>query len=616
MMWSAMANPVTGVREPRVPAWGSTCSAIAVGQHLWSSTRGSWPRTDAGAVAHARALPRSAAPTPSRAHARLLLPAVLLLILPVLIKGITHGEFFGNHDEPVHAASGLFVADLLRDWPITHPVPYTARWFAQYPALGLLHWPPFFYVVEALFFLILGPTAVAARLAVLAFALFGLCFWFRLVSDLQDELTAAAATILLAFSPAVLLFEKSAMLELPALSLCIAATYYWLRALRSDCAPAGDLYRFAMLAALALLTKQQSIYLAVFCLLTLVAERRLSLLVSRSMIAALSMIILIAGPFYAAALALHLPTIAADVFQGTVRENPWTFYPRALPRQLGWPLLALSVVGFLISPLWTSVRRVRPWVLWIVACYATFSFFAQQDPRYILYWLPPWIFFAVGGVTSNAFPKRMKWVTIPVLLGVIGHHTWWAWHYQRPFVSGYEEAARRLMQNGSPGLVVFDGELHGNLVFYVRANDPRRQAVILRKALYVTRVVAEYGSKEFVRTRAEVERLLSDYGVRYVLVDNSQTRFASQNLLRDVLNDPPFRLVATIPIETNVRNWVGRKLLLYENPNPPPVKAKSLRLEMLTLPGDIEIPMQDLPSNGVSEAGRSGLLPRRTISPH
>jgi 4-amino-4-deoxy-L-arabinose transferase-like glycosyltransferase len=534
----------------------------------------------------------SAPPTP---RFRFLLPAVLLLILPVLINGITHGEFFANHDEPVHAVGGLFMADLLHDWPIAAPVQYAYRWYAQYPALGLLHWPPFFYVVEGLFFSVLGPTAVAARLAVIAFALVGLSYWFWLVADLQDELTAAAATILLAFSPAVLLFEKSAMLEVPALSLCIAATYYWLRALRSDGPPGGDLYRFAVLAALALLTKQHSIYLALFCLLTLVAERKLSLLGTRSMVAALVIVLLVAGPFYAAALALHPQTIAADVLQGTGEAEPWSYYLRALPRLLGWPLLLLSMAGMVTSPWWIGFRRIQPLLLWIVACYVTFSFLGQKDPRYILYWVPAFVFLAAGVLSSRAVPRQLRWVTIPALLVLIAYQTWWAWHYERPYVSGYEQAARLLMQSGAPGLVVFDGDLHGNVAFYVRANDPRRQAVILRKALYVTRVLEQYGSKELVQSRADVERMLSDYGVRYVLVDNSEPRFESQKLLREVLAAPPFYLVATIPIETNVASWKGRQLSLYENPNPPPMKATSLRLGMLTLPQDIEIPMEELP---------------------
>jgi hypothetical protein len=47
-------------------------------------------------------------------------------------------------DEAQHAVIDLFIADALRDLPIRHPVQYAYRYYAQYPALAILHWPPLF----------------------------------------------------------------------------------------------------------------------------------------------------------------------------------------------------------------------------------------------------------------------------------------------------------------------------------------------------------------------------------------------------------------------------------------------------------------------------------------
>jgi hypothetical protein len=59
-------------------------------------------------------------------------------------------------DEAQHAVIGLFVANALRDLPIRHPVHYAYRYYAQYPALAILGWPPLFYIFEGLSFLVLG----------------------------------------------------------------------------------------------------------------------------------------------------------------------------------------------------------------------------------------------------------------------------------------------------------------------------------------------------------------------------------------------------------------------------------------------------------------------------
>jgi Dolichyl-phosphate-mannose-protein mannosyltransferase len=530
----------------------------------------------------------------TRSRDRLIVIATLALVLPVLAKGITRGEFAPNTDQPVHATTGLFFADVLRDWPIAHPIHYAYRWYAHYPALGLIHWPPFFHLVEGSFFLVFGPSSAVARLAVLCFGLFGLYYWFWLALELQNELAAVSSTIVLAFTPAVLRSEQTVMLEIPSLSLCIAASYYWLRYLREPSERKSDLYRFALLAGLALLTKQHSIYLAGFCLATLLLERKLGLLATRSMLWALAIVLLLTGPFYALAFKLHAQTIAADMFKGTAASNPFLFYPRSLPRQLGMPLLAFSFLGLLTSPWWMSGLQARLMGVWVGSCYLTFSLLAQKDPRYIIYWIPAFVFLAIGCLTSAALPRAAKWLSVPLLAALVGYQTWGAWHYHRPYTVGYEAVARRLMQDGNPGFILFDGELHGDLVFYIRAYDPERRSVVLRKSLYVTRVMQEYGSKELVHSRAEVENLLSEYGVRYVVVEDSDMHFKSQQILRDVLSEPPFVLRTRLPIKTNVSRWENQELLLYENPTPPPVQANILRVGMLTLPEDIRIPLDDL----------------------
>lgn len=213
------------------------------------------------------------APTPqARVRSRILLAVVLLVATLLIVRGIGRGEFNYNVDETQHAMTGLFFADLIADHPWTHPVEYAYKYYAQYPAINLTYWPPLFHLVEATFFLLLGPTAVNARLAVLLFALVGLYFWFRLVAELLNEWAAAAATLLLSLLPPMLLFEKTVMLDVPSVALCIATSYCWMRFLRGD----GKrwLYWVSLLASLALLTKQLSYYLAVFCLLTVLVERK------------------------------------------------------------------------------------------------------------------------------------------------------------------------------------------------------------------------------------------------------------------------------------------------------------------------------------------------------
>src|SRR5271165_4564163 len=136
-----------------------------------------------------------------------LLVLSLALATVVLLRGIHKGEFSENVDETVHAATGLYVDSFLHDLPLRHPVQYTYRYYAQYPSLGIVMYPPGFYVVEGVAFFLLGPSVVTARLTLIFFALLGLYFWFELVNELEDEYTAALSTVLLAFLPSILQYE-------------------------------------------------------------------------------------------------------------------------------------------------------------------------------------------------------------------------------------------------------------------------------------------------------------------------------------------------------------------------------------------------------------------------
>src|SRR5208283_294108 len=130
----------------------------------------------------------------------LLLGAVALVCI-MAGRDIRKGEFDFYVDEAQHAVTGLFVADAMRDLPFRHPVQYAYRYYAQYPAVAILHWPPLFYAFEGMSFLLLGPSVVSARLTVILFTVVLLYQWFLLVEELQDSYTAGIATAVLGLLP-------------------------------------------------------------------------------------------------------------------------------------------------------------------------------------------------------------------------------------------------------------------------------------------------------------------------------------------------------------------------------------------------------------------------------
>ena len=543
-------------------------------------------------------------------HARrALVAAVIAVLCAVAAHGIGKGEFDYNVDEAQHAVTGLFVADAMHDMPLRHPVAYAYRYYAQYPAVALVHWPPLFYVVEGLSFLALGPGVVAARISVLLFLALLLYKWFRLVEELQDSFTAVIATFILATIPLMLVFEKAVMLEIPSLALGIAAIRAWIRYL--DDGRRVSLVRWALWASAAMLCKQTSVYIFVFCLLSVAASRQWGRLWTRKIWLAIAILAVLAGPFYLLMLMSHGASVAKDLgSHQLIGLQRIAYFFRSTPRTFSIPLLGLSALGLAISQRWNRRGQTALMLSWIAAGYFTFTLFGQSEARFAIYWFPPLVYFTAGLLTQGfqtPWMRRPMQVAACVLVLVM---TVRAWGFERPYIAGYQAAAARLVGNYDSGIVLFDGKVPGNFVFFMRSLDPRRQFLVLRKALYVNDVRRNENSEELLHRREELLDLFKNDGIRFAVVsENTPLDFPSQSVLRQILQTNQFQLLGRFPIGGNEPPWRGRSLLLYENKEWAAPVEKVLRIRMLTLSHDVEVPLDQFDFVRKQSAGPAPVTP-------
>ncbi len=522
-------------------------------------------------------------------------------VLVFAVRGITRGEFSYNVDETQHACTGQFVADLLRDHPFRHPVAYTYLYYVHYPALsGVLHWPPLFYLWEGLVFLVLGASVVTARVSILLLAAAALWVWFRLMDELESSRAAVMATILLGLCPSVLLFERTVMLEVPSLLLCLLASYFWIRFLRGG--RDGSLVAFAALAALALLCKQNAVYLPVFCGLSLTALGRWRMLRRRASVVALGAAVLLAGPYYGFVSMLHWSSIQGDLAekQSSLLVQ-FGFYLRALPELMGWPLLVLSVVGLVSCRWWGRRENHVLFGSWALAVYLAMTAIGHKEARYVLYLLPAMVYFAVWPVVLRRVPRGVQIASVGALAAVTMTVGVRAWRTQRPYVTGYAAAARGLRAVTDSGIVLLDTKIPANFIFFMRNEDSSHRFVLLRKALYSVRIKEELGGDEYVHTPAQMEQLLRADGIRYLVVSNrAPAAFPVEGVLREMLKTPQFRLLQTFPVEGNSPEWSNYSLELYENVAAGPPTSLYLRTPMMTLDHDILTPFSELgiPTSG------------------
>jgi len=523
-----------------------------------------------------------------------LLLGAITLVCVMAARDIRKGEFDYNVDEAQHAVTGLFVADALHDLPLRHPVRYAYTYYAQYPAVAILHWPPLFYLFEGASFILFGASVVSARLTVICFAVLLLYQWFLLVEELQDSFTAAICTAVLGLLPMVLLFEKTIMLEIPSLALGVAAIRNWVRYLEGG--RKKDLYAFGLWLSAALLCKQTSVYLLVFCGLTLLVTLKWELVLRREMVVVAVLVAVLAGPFLGAMLFLQGNAVANDLgshrMSGLERVS---YYIRTLPATSSIGLLVLAALGLICARRWNTRGQTAIMVCWMLAGYLTFSYFGQKEPRFAVYWFPPLVYFAVGLLTQFFQIPRLRLAMRGLAVVLIAMLAIPAWSQERPYISGYQDVAADLVNTYHSGIVLFDARVPGNFVFYMRALDPGRHFIVLRKALYADDIRPSEGSEELMHSREELSDLFRRDGIRFVVISqNAPLRFNSQRILREQLQGDQFQLLGRFPILSNEPSWKGESLLLYENKQWTPPADKMLRIRMLTLPYDIVVPIDQV----------------------
>src|SRR5271165_5666183 len=142
---------------------------------------------------------------------------LLLLAVAVFLlfkTSPTQGDFWWS-DAPRHAMDGVFYYDMARALPVTHLKQWAINYYLQYPAVTALTYPPLFALVEAVFFALFGVSHATAQLTVSAFFLAAAWGAYFLARRWLSRIAALATALLFASTPAIALWGRQVMLEVP-----------------------------------------------------------------------------------------------------------------------------------------------------------------------------------------------------------------------------------------------------------------------------------------------------------------------------------------------------------------------------------------------------------------
>ena len=329
---------------------------------------------------------------------------VVLAVILLFLQAPADGAFYWS-DAPRHALNGVFIKDLLLAAPIKDPAAYAYAYYARYPALTVLFYPPLFYFLSAPLYLLLGVSHQTALLAVfLHYVAFGIgcyrlgLFWLRPAMALLFALVLLAA-------PEIAFWGRQVMLEIPAFAFLVWSAVALTSYRRTGRTPM--LYLAALLLVLAMYTKISTAFLAPVFAVVLLRDRGWAILKDRHIYIVTLLAIVGLVPLLVLTLKFGQANVQSvtGIADATVSRSSlagWVWYARQIPSQIGWTAAVAALVGAaaLVLTRYRSAARLSQadllfWGLWFAIGYLFFSSIDLKEARHSVFILVPVIFSAM-----------------------------------------------------------------------------------------------------------------------------------------------------------------------------------------------------------------------------
>ncbi|WP_082552222.1 glycosyltransferase family 39 protein [Massilia sp. Root351] len=526
-----------------------------------------------------------------------LIHLALAALVGLLFLGAHADGSYWWSDAPRHALNGVFVKDLVAAAPWSDPSRYAYDYYAQYPALTILFYPPLFYAISAPFYALFGVSEGTALLVVaLHYVAFAWGAW-ALFRCWLPAWPAAAAAAMLALLPEIAFWGRQVMLELPSLAFFIWSAALFTRYRHTGYQRPLLLYGAAALLLLAMYTKLTAGFLALAFAGTLLYERRAEALKDRhvwlaALVACIGLIPLLVLTVKFGQANIQSASGINDSLVSRRSLAGWLWYLRQFPGQLGWAMLAAGAAGLLAAAV-PALRRRSPdgmaapnqgdsvfWLLWLVAGYLFFSAIDLKEARHSVFILPP-VVLAAALLLMRLPQPRWRGAALAALTAAVALQT----VLMRPvaYVGGYAEAARLVAEKApKDSSVLFSGYRDGSFVFNMRTHEERRDLTVVRadKMLLNVAVRRELGVKEHDLSEADILSQINALNVSYLVVQPGfWNDLAVMQRFERVLAAGQFEVVARIPTPNNVRAY-EKELVIYRNKAPSGRRAGPRQLDL------------------------------------
>jgi len=483
-------------------------------------------------------------------------------------------------DEAKHYTSGVMVCEYLRHGLGTNPLRFAESFEVQYPLVAIGQWPPMYYVVQAAFYLVAGPTIRSAQVlsALLAAGLAaGVFLSLRRAAGWRIAVIAAALFLAM---PTMQLAAWEVMSDLLTGCFVFGAVVAFAKLL-DEPENWRAAMRFAACGVAAILTKGSAWALGPFVLIAPVLAGRWGYFRSKWFWGPGIAVAVLGATFY---LYSQRAGIGYHANIGNLLSTAVGFGRRA--EMLGVDLtcapVALRVLGLgvLAGVVYRRWRWRDDWPGMTLTLVAGAWFVAQivflfvlpltWEPRVFVPSLAPLAVLAAQAMvwTRDALATRpVLSAASPVMLGALLLAEAGAAPLDR--LAGYARAADAMPYpaDGALILVATDQPGESALITERLSRGGAHRDVILRATHVLADIDNQHRETLRIGSAEAVRSYLLGMPVRFVVLSSPPFRYSYQGLVEAAVTGDPkdFQMVATLPV-TKRSGEVVDEVRIYENP--------------------------------------------------
>jgi uncharacterized membrane protein len=474
-----------------------------------------------------------------------------LTLLLQFLSGTYTSEFAGYADEPSHYVTGLMVRDYFVSGFHTPPLEYATGYYFHYPKVAIGHWPPLFYLIEALWMLAFSYSRVSILVLM---AVITTLLATVLASNVRSLFGRWAGLLIGCAFVALPDVQSQTAQVMPEILLALfgfAAAIHFGRYL--DTGELRDSLWFAVYATLCILTKGNGWAIVLMPPLAILLTRKFRLILSSSFWAGALLIASICLPWHAFTVKFVKHVWIAK--PGSVAYIGPNFIDvlRLCAELPGLLLFLMAIVGMTVTCLLPALRGRVPGGQWaamtsllLAVCVLNIIVPLTAEKRKLLMAVPPMLLLIAAGFRVlldrvGPFGRSVQRLCVGAAIFFFLIQTF---TIPKKLPLGFIDAAGLALatQSAQPPIYLVSGTATGEGAFIaeVAMHDRTRRARVVRATKGLAH--SEWDGSNYrplFKTTDEIRRYLNDLSASVIVVEDVSLphEFPHHILLTRVLNE-------------------------------------------------------------------------------